>query len=275
MHFDQERGRELLRKLERRLAKMSEEPAAKQVHGFRTYSRRAEALLHELEAEPSGNTKKLLKGLGKLRKKAGRVRDLDVQTAALQGLKLPQAAAQKAQLLRSLHEEREKRARKLAKELDKKTVAELRRRTRKAASELAVPEDFDPLQRALRQVRQVGRSQHQLDEETLHQYRIAGKRARYLAELAGEDAEAARVVGELTRMQDVIGDWHDWLKLTEQAEKLFGGPEQSTLVAVLSNVTRAKFQQSTRALQEMRAALLKKSAPPAKPVGRYQAVSAA
>ena len=59
-------------------------------------------------------------------------------------------------------------------------------------------------------------------------------------------------------MQDVIGDWHDWVQLAERAEKLFGGVQESALVAVLRNVTRAKFRQAVNTLTETRAALAAK-----------------
>ena len=85
-------------------------------------------------------------------------------------------------------------------------------------------------------------------EKTLHEFRIAGKRARYIAELAGKDAEASRLIALLNHMQDVIGDWHDWIQLAERAEELFGGVQESALVAVLRNVTRAKFRQAVNTL---------------------------
>ena len=56
-------------------------------------------------------------------------------------------------------------------------------------------------------------------------------------------------------MQDVIGDWHDWVQLAERAEKLFGGVQDSALVAALRNVTRAKFRQAVNTLTETRTAL--------------------
>ncbi len=63
---------------------------------------------------------------------------------------------------------------------------------------------------------------------------------------------------QLKHMQDVIGDWHDWLKLTQRAEQLFGGVRDSALVAMLRNVTQAKFRQSVDAVAETRASLFGK-----------------
>ena len=103
----------------------------------------------------------------------------------------------------------------------------------------------------------------------MHQYRIAGKRARYIAELAGDNPQARSVVEQLKHMQDVIGDWHDSLKLTERAEELFGGVLDSGLVAALRNVTRAKFHQAFEVLISTRAALSgKKPVSIAAPAGR-------
>ena len=59
-------------------------------------------------------------------------------------------------------------------------------------------------------------------------------------------------------MQDGIGDWHDWLQLTAHAEKLFGGVQDSSLVAQLRNVTRAKYREAVRVLGVTRAALSSK-----------------
>jgi hypothetical protein len=65
-------------------------------------------------------------------------------------------------------------------------------------------------------------------------------------------------------MQDVLGDWHDWLKLTEKAEKLYGGVQDSSLVAALRNVTQAKFRQAIDVLSSTRTALEgRKAAAPA------------
>ena len=122
-----------------------------------------------------------------------------------------------------------------------------------------------------------------LMEKTLHQYRIIGKRARYIAELVDENSEAKRVVDQLKHMQDVIGDWHDWLKLTQRAEQLFGGVRDSALVAMLRNVTQAKFRQSVDAVAETRASLFGKksqaidaaAAPARKPSIQTASVSAA
>lgn len=263
MPVDQDRSRLAFERLQRQLTKLARKPAPENVHRFRTYGRRVEALLDELVTEPKRNDKKLLKLLARLRKKAGRVRDLDVQIASLRNLKIPQEPDRKAHLLRTLSEERIWRERKLGKAFDEETIGELRTRLKRAASDADISKRTDPLKLAMRQLAQLDRDHAPLTEKVLHQYRIVGKRARYLAELAGDDPEAERFVARLKRMQDVLGDWHDWLKLTQRAGNLFGGVQDSALVAALHNVTGAKFRQSVDILTETRAALARPKSPPA------------
>src|SRR5207253_11254807 len=105
---------------------------------------------------------------------------------------------------------------------------------------------------------QLGSNQGPLSENRVHQYRIAGKRERYLAEIEGDDPQAKQLVEQLKRMQDVIGDWHDWLKLTERAEGVFDGAQGAVLIAALRNITRAKYRQAADVLQETRAKLAEK-----------------
>jgi len=263
-----ENTRVTFRKLSRQLSKLAGKMSPENVHKFRTSSRRVEVLVSDLAERHSGNDKKLLKLLARLRKKAGRVRDLDVQSAALRSLKIPEQPVRKARLMRTLAEERSQREKRLTKSLDKRTVAEVRKRLKRAAASLEIPRNADPLALARQKLNALEVDQGVITEKTLHQFRIAGKRARYMAELAGKDAEASRLIGLLNHMQDVIGDWHDWVQLAERAEELFGGVQESPLVAVLRNVTRAKFRQAVNTLTETRSALAAKKPASITPIGR-------
>jgi len=261
MPIDLKRSRLVFQRLARELTKLAKNPAPESVHKFRTNSRRVEALLSEVVPQLSRNDKKLLKLLSRLRKRAGRVRDLDVEIASLRSLKTPEGNGHKSEFVSALMQDRAKHERKLAKAFNRKTADEVRKRL-KRASEIDVPKDTEPLTLTLTKLAKLGREHVMLTEKTLHQYRIIGKRARYIAELADPDAEAKRVIDQLKHMQDVIGDWHDWLKLTQKAEALFGGVRDSALVAMLRNVTQAKFRQSVDAVAETRAALFGKKSEP-------------
>jgi CHAD domain-containing protein len=267
MPLSQENTSSTFGKLSRQLAKLAGKPIPENIHRFRTSSRRVEVLVADLAQERSRNDKKLLKLLGRLRKKAGRVRDLDVEIAALRSLKIPQEPVRKSQLMRMLAEEREKREKKLVKTLDKKTVSEVRKRLKRTAASLDIPNTVNPLAIALQKVTELELDHSAVTEEALHRFRIAGKRARYIAEIAGKSAEGARLVEQLKRMQDSIGDWHDWAQLAQKAEKLFGGVQNSALVSALRNVARAKFRQAVNKLTETRPKLGGQKAAPVTTLG--------
>jgi CHAD domain-containing protein len=262
MPIDLKRSRLAFQKLGREVTKLARKPAPESVHKFRTNSRRVEAVLSEVIPELNRNDEKLLKLLSRLRKKAGRVRDLDVEIASLRSLKIPGGNGHKSQFVDALVQERAKREQKLAKGFDRETAAKLRKRLKRAIADIDIPKDSDPLSLTLSKLAKLSPDHTPLTEKTLHQYRIIGKRARYIAELADGDSEAKRVVDQLKHMQDVIGDWHDWLKLTQRAEQLFGGVRDSALVAMLRNVTQAKFRQSVDAVAETRGSLFSNKSQP-------------
>jgi CHAD domain-containing protein len=261
-------------RMNRYIGRLAKDAKANDVHRFRTNSRRVEALVDELAPE-NPNTKKLLKVLSKLRKKAGKVRDLDVQIAFLKQLKIPDRHNHRAQLLEALQEEQVRRSKKLTKSFDNAKMDQLRKRLRRAKSHIKL-DGTDPLKLAFNRLPKLATTP--TTEKMLHACRIAAKRARYLAELAGDSSEAKTVIAELKRAQDQIGRWHDVLKLTERAEQLFGAAHDSSLVAALQNISRASFRRAANALQAALKAIaeLQKGAahPPAK-TPATQAVPAA
>jgi CHAD domain-containing protein len=252
MPIDKKLSRLLLEKLNRELGKLGRKPAPETVHGFRTSSRRVEALLSEVVLSHHGNETKLLKRLARLRKKAGRLRDLDVEIAALRALRFPQANGHKSQVMGALVKERAKREKKLVRAADQATIDDIRRRLRRSAKDLDIPANREPLALTFRKLTELSQNTAPLTQKMLHEYRIIGKRARYIAEVASDGPDRKRVIDQLKHMQDVIGDWHDWLKLSEKAEQILGGVRDSPLVAMLRNITQAKFRQSLEAVQEIR-----------------------
>jgi CHAD domain-containing protein len=261
MAIDKKLSRLLLEKLDRELARLGRKPAPEKVHKFRTNSRRVEALLSEVVLRHHGNESKLLKRLARLRKKAGSLRDLDVEIAALRALRMPQANGHKSQVMEALLRERAKREKRLIKAANQATIAAIRKRLRRCAKDLDIPPNRELLALTRRKLKELSRNSAPLTEKMLHQYRIIGKRARYIAEFAADDPDAKHVVDQLKHMQDVIGDWHDWLKLTQRAERIVGDVRDSALVAMLRNVTQAKFRQSLEAVREMRAAFSTEARP--------------
>jgi CHAD domain-containing protein len=240
-----QQSRVIFNRMGRYIDRLRKDTKAADVHRFRTNSRRVEALLAELAPE-TGNKKKLLKLLSKLRKKAGKVRDLDVEIAFLKDLKIPDRQNHRTQLLQALVDDHARRTKKLLKYFGGERLKELRKRLGKSQSEFAV-DGIDPLKLAFKHLPAPG--QVAPTEKMLHACRIAAKRARYLAELLPESQDAVRFVAELKRAQDEIGRWHDVLKLTQRAEKSYGSARESALVAALQNITHARFRRAGAALQ--------------------------
>ncbi len=252
MSIDPKRSREVFRKLERDLIKLSSKPPAESVHRFRTGTRRLQILLGELSSKLDRNEKKLLKLLSRIRKRAGKVRDLDVQSAALRSLKVPREPRRKTQLVNQLIELRGQQEKKLRKAVDETTVREIRKRLKRAARRFNPEACRDPLAVARRMLQRLDSAAEPLTEAVLHQYRILSKRARYAAEFATPSQEAEQFIAELKRIQDASGDWHDWLTLTQTANQNLGDVRESPLVAELHNVTGAKYRHAVAVLSQMR-----------------------
>lgn len=243
-----ERTRLVFTKLERAVVRLSLERQPESVHNFRTGTRRLQTLLEDLLPERNRNHKKLLKVLTRIRKRAGKVRDLDVQLAALRSLKTPQEPRRKTLLMQSLIELRAQHDKKLRKVLDKDTVREIRKRLKRAGKELDLDALRDPLATAKQMLERAFRPGGSPSEELLHSYRILTKRARYTAEFAAKSPEADQFVVQLRRVQDALGDWHDWLMLTQNAAHQLGELPHSSLLAVLRNVTGSKSRRAVAVL---------------------------
>jgi CHAD domain-containing protein len=258
MSVDQEAVSLLFRKLGRELSKLASKPQPKNVHQFRTTTRRVEAVVEELVPQQDHSLRKLMKQLGKLRKRAGRVRDMDVLISNLRNLKVSEEPGRKSELLRSLAELRSRREEKLIDGLDKQKVRSIQKRIKRAAASLTL-RDGDLAGLATRMFSDLARANENLNADVLHQYRIRGKRIRYIAEVAGDTPETQRIVSELKRMQDAIGEWHDWLTLSEKAERLGTDERPSALLAALKNITRAKYRDAIQVVSETKNTLLPRS----------------
>jgi CHAD domain-containing protein len=273
MSIDPKRCRAVFQKLERDLVKLSSKPQAQSVHRFRTGTRRLQILLGELSPKLDRNEKKLLKLLSRIRKRAGKVRDLDVQSAALRSLKVPREPRRKTQLVNQLIELRTQQEKKLRKEVDDPTVHEILKRLKRASKRFDPESAHDPLAVAKAMLQNIERASEPLSETVLHQYRILSKRARYAAEFAPPSPAADRFIAEVKRIQDASGDWHDWLTLTETADQRLGDLRESPLVAELHNVTGAKYRHAVSVLSQMRSTAPSASRAAARPSSAAAQVS--
>lgn len=93
-----------------------------------------------------------------------------------------------------------------------------------------------------------------LDSMNLHEFRIGAKKARYVTEVSGSGPQAEAIGKAIKRVQDVIGDWHDWLCLADEAHIALGsnGPQLTQLLG--AEVDRS-FQLAKRVTERMRGKL--------------------
>jgi CHAD domain-containing protein len=282
MPIDQQRSRSLFLKLNRLLSRVPSRPIPDVVHQLRTTTRRVEALLEALSPDADRSQRRLARSLKRLRRRAGRIRDLDVHQAALRSLKIGRDTNRKQQLMTELGERRSRQERKLLKRLDRESVTDLRKRLNRAAAQVLKPangrrtrnpgsnpgvshQQMDPLATALRMFARMARETGPLTDANLHQFRTRCKRIRYVAEMGGDKREIESVVKEFKRLQDAVGIWHDWLTLTQAADDLFGSPNDSALLNALQNITRAKFVEALRTASDVKRNLLAIRVPAPRP----------
>ncbi len=230
------------------------------VHRVRTSIRRVEAFVHALpeEYQPA----KLLTQLAMIRKAAGGVRDVDVHLAIVKSLNPLDCGRELGELRRYLVAKREKRERRLSKAIEAQLANGLERRIRQARVAVAVATATSPsLDSVASELVEKARAAR--NASGLHEFRLACKRLRYTAELAPESPTRELLISKLVKVQDVTGEWHDTLTLSELARKLFGNLRP--LNSILDARCRAKLNEALRVIpRAVKAVVSARDLPPRK-----------
>jgi CHAD domain-containing protein len=92
-----------------------------------------------------------------------------------------------------------------------------------------------------------------LDTQNLHDFRKAAKKARYIAEAGSADQSS--VAKALKRVQDAIGEWHDWLCLQQDAREALGDDAPELRAALDAEVER-HFSSALNTTESLRGKLL-------------------
>ncbi|MGC2215202.1 MAG: CHAD domain-containing protein [Silvibacterium sp.] len=273
---------ELTVALRQSLEQCTADPDVDPVHDTRTGTRRIEAALEAAlrDAAPQAGDggdaltkavrawERLLKTI---RRAAAPVRDLDVQrkllkklvpcveTKATAPVDEPEGAmaGQVGKLDDALHDARrdhaaslKKNAAKWAAKLDGhlKAFAAAQRPTSRRRKSDAAAMALDAFARLASRMRQ-------LDAGDLHDFRKGAKKARYMAEAGGEDERAGVVGKALKKLQDAIGDWHDWLLLAEEAHR-FLDKDGAGLTAEIERMRDSHFEMAMKMEGKMRGRLM-------------------
>jgi CHAD domain-containing protein len=237
------------------------------VHRVRTGSRRLQAMLEATLRETPGPAleqpaRAWLRQLKQIRRAAGAVRDLDVHRKLLEDWvgKDSGPLSKQAEMLDAWLKGERKR---LAHGMQKKTRKRQRALAEGQAGFLAaishVPLSSMRSSRpgdsvALEDFVRAADTMPVLDAENLHDFRKATKKARYVAESA-VDGQTSSVAIALKRIQDAIGDWHDWLCLREEASAALG-QDAPDLTAFLEREVEHHFAVAMKTTQSTRGRLL-------------------
>jgi len=255
------------------------------VHRVRTGSRRLQAMLEATlrEAGPTAHAlerpaRAWLRELKQIRRAAGAVRDLDVQRKLLEnwvGEQIPkqdaatsssetrppemQAEMKQAEMLdawlkgerKHLAQGMQKQIRKRQQGLAKGQGALFTAITRVPLGRSVAPRSADAV--ALEEFVRASDAMPLLHAENLHDFRKATKKARYVAEVGAEGNSG--VAKALKRVQDAIGEWHDWLCLGEEAKAALGQDAPELTAAFKAEIER-HFAAAVETTQSIRGRLL-------------------
>ena len=256
MPLDPEKLEQPLDKLRKLLNKLPKQPSADQVHDIRTRTRGTEAVLHALQLDGQRKGRRVLKAVTPVRKRAGKVRDMDVLIGFASTLSSEREKECIVELLEHLGHHRFREARKLH-----KTVVGRRRLATASLKRCssAIQRNFNgtkgksdwPAATAATALRLTGElaSWPRLNATNLHEFRLKVKELRYVLQLSGETGEFAEMLGEV---KDKIGEWHDWAELASIAEDVLQHSGRREVVQQIRATVKRRFDEAMRAANHLR-----------------------
>jgi len=248
-----------LQKLRKSLQGASKDLTPEDVHKLRTRVRRFLSL-SDSNSLPSLAEANLGKALKRIRKCAGRVRDMDVLTAHLAAMHSDSDPSCRTQLFEYLGAKRYRRADRLTRLLEDDGPAlrkELRRVGKGIAKDTGRNSGNNARKAHSKQSAQVLELTAGLSEPAhliradLHPYRLKVKELRDALRMAGGTADS-RFAGALGQCKDAIGEWHDWEALIVIAEKILGHGRQCPLLQELKEINQRKLDTALTTAERLR-----------------------
>lgn len=268
MAFDFHRVQKDIRKLRRFLKQAPKHATPKKVHSLRTAIRRFEAAMQALALESNSNEQRLLRKLAKLRKRAGKVRDLDVLTGYVAGLEIDGEEDCRVRLLEYLGSEHARRSQQLhafavkhGESLDrrlKRTGSNLQKTSQDATASDSAP-GYTMLSE-LRLQRELAAAVR-LTKNNLHPYRLQVKELRYMLQMEKDPSDRA-LIEILGDVKDAIGEWHDWQELQTIARDHLHHASKCKLIPLLEKTTQQKLKRALAAANSGRKHMQRSAAGP-------------
>jgi CHAD domain-containing protein len=261
--LDADRIQKTARKLRKLMKRAPKRPTPDEVHNLRTYIRRLEAAFDASRPNLKRSERRFLRDLRGIRKRAGKIRDMDVLTADAASLRVAQEQDCAVELLQFLGAQRYKHAARLHKAL-RKQGKELGRRLKRVSGRLAKqipasnensgggkpPTSAEAAAVAMHLSKSLTSPSH-LNHGNLHPYRLKVKELRDVLRLA-EKPGTPEFVGCLGEIKDAIGEWHDWEELTAIAGEVLDHGANCKLLSKLKEISEDKFERAMSLTVKMR-----------------------
>lgn len=254
-----------VRKIRKLLKKMSAIPNPEEIHDFRTSSRRVESTLQVLPLASGRSGRRTSKALSRLRKRAGKVRDMDVLIGHATNLNqgsdtdadekdcsirlLEYLGAQRLKQAKKFHALTEQSGGKLSKRLKRISnkvekalpATKAGGSDRNASSEAAAT--------ALKLVSELATASR-IGKGNLHSYRLKVKELQNILKMANDSEH--KFVKELGALKDAIGEWHDWDTLVGIAGDVLDHGTQCGLLRELKRKREEKYETALSLFEQTR-----------------------
>jgi len=244
MALNTDRIEDDLRKLRKTIKQMPRRPTPGEIHRLRTRARRLEVELQASGLDAPLNEKWLLKQLARIRRRAGKVRDMDVLTAHLTTVRVDGERDCLIQLFEYLGAKRYDKAERLH-QLVKAHRGALDKRLKKIARVLEIQmEESSSAQAATSAALKSSaelETHGNLNRGNLHEYRLKVKALRYILQM-GEETHNKEFVESLGKIKDEIGEWHDWEELNSIAAKILNHSAGCKLQRQLREITQQRYE---------------------------------
>lgn len=250
-----------LRKLRKSLKKLPKDLTPNQVHGIRTRARRIEAVFHAFGFDETRFGSALIRKIAAIRKKAGRVRDMDVLTDYAAGLSRERDGDCLVQLLEYLGARRLQQAEKLRRKVlrgRRKLRCALKRSVALSEKEFGAQNGRNPggnekqANAAAAALALSGElaAWPALDLHNLHAFRLKVKELRYVLQLAkNPDTPLLR---SLSDAKDAIGKWHDLHELSAIAAEVLDHARGCAVRDEIESHARNEFAHALTVSNELR-----------------------